>query len=118
MIEARFVVTLTETEVVNQRPDGKIERVALDDLSAIIIETNDSGPLGADVWWLLLGKSKKKTGCVFPQGATGEKAVLDYAQSLPGFDNEMLIEAMGSTENQRFLCWRRPVESDGISPAP
>src|SRR5215471_11714160 len=108
LAESAFVVTVTETEIVNRRPNGEIERVALEDLSAILIETNDSGPFGPDVWWLLLGSSKKKSGCVFPQGATGEDDVLAFAQKLPGFDNRMLMRAMLSTDNERFLCWRRP----------
>lgn len=108
LAESAFVVTVTETEIVNRRPNGEIERVALEDLSAILIETNDSGPFGPDVWWWLLGSSQKKSGCVFPQGATGKDSMLAFAQKLPGFDNRMFMEAMCSTENQRFLCWRRP----------
>ena len=106
--ESAFVVTVTETEIVNRRPNGAVERVALEDLRAIIIETNDSGPFAPDVWWLLIGSSEKKSGCVFPQGATGHDDVLAFAQKLPGFDNRMFIQAMTSTENNRFLCWRRP----------
>lgn len=101
--EAAFVVGISEGEIVNQRPEGKIERVKLSDLKAVIIETNDSGPWGADLWWILVGT--EDSGCVFPGGATGEKEVLEEVQKLPGFDNKVFIEAMTSTSNQRFLCW-------------
>ena len=49
MSEASFVVTVSETEIVNHRPEGTVERVVLADLKAVLIETNDSGPWGADV---------------------------------------------------------------------
>jgi hypothetical protein len=101
--EAAFVVRLSGNEIINQRPDGQVERIALANLKAVIIETNDSGPWGTDVWWILVGN--EKTGCVFPGGASGEKEILEAVQKLPGFDNEVFIEAMGSTANQRFLCW-------------
>ena len=102
--EAAFVVKLTDEGVKCHRPDGKIESVTWDDLQGVLIETNDQGPIGTDVYWILAGK---RSGCVIPQGATGEDALLGRLQALPGFDNQALIDAMRSTENQRFVCWRR-----------
>ena len=104
--EAKFIVSISNGEIINQRPEGKIERVAISNLKAVIIETNDTGPWGADVWWILLIGSGEN-GCVFPGGATGEKDILQAVQALPGFDNETFIKAMGSTSNQRFLCWKK-----------
>jgi hypothetical protein len=105
--ESRFRVEVTETEIVSHRPGGKVERVAFAELRAVIIETNDSGPWGADVWWILVG-SGPGSGCVYPGGATGEQEALTALQRLPGFDNRKLIEAMGSTSNARFVCWQAP----------
>lgn len=103
--ECLFVVTVSESEIVAQRPDGKIERVSIGDLEEVTIVTNDSGPSGADVWWLLVG-SKPNAGCAFPGGATGEAKVLEFVQQLPGFNNQAFIEAMTCTSNARFVCWR------------
>ncbi|MDQ3813865.1 MAG: hypothetical protein M3347_07920, partial [Armatimonadota bacterium] len=64
--ESRYIVTVSETEVSCQHPDGLIETVRWDDLRAVVIETNDSGPWLADVWWILVGT---QSGCVIPQGA-------------------------------------------------
>ena len=33
--------------------------------------------------------------------------LLSRLQQLPGFDNEAVIKAMGSTNNAKFLCWKR-----------
>lgn len=73
------------------------------DLGAVHMETNDSGPWGADVWWLL----EDKSGVVkvaFPQLATGENTVLERLQMLSGFQ----VNGMNSMENARFPCWPPP----------
>jgi len=104
-LEAGFQLEVTETEIINNRPNGVVERILLSDLKAVIIETNDSGPASSDVWIMLVG-SHEKSGCVFPQGATGEKSVIEVLFKLPGFDYKVFIEAMSSPENRRFLCWQ------------
>ena len=101
--EAAFVVNVTDEGVASRRPNGYIEAVTWTDLRAVLIETNDEGPIGPDVFWILVWR---QGGCVIPQGATGEDALLIRLQALPGFDNDALIAAMSSTANQRFLCWR------------
>lgn len=103
--ESQFVVRVTDSDVVCERPDGQTERVAWEELQAFIVETTDGGPWVADVFWILVGANN--SGCVIPQGATGDKALLERLQQLPGFNNEELIRAMGSTSNQKFLCWQR-----------
>jgi len=80
--------------------------VRKDDLSGVAIQTNDTGPWGADVWWLLFG-CNDQLSCAFPQGATGESALIDYLFALPSFDHGEMIKAMTSTENVTFAVWRR-----------
>jgi hypothetical protein len=65
----------------------------------------DEGPFVDDVFFLLLGNDGK--GCCVPPGAEGSGPLLDRLQALPGFDNGKVIEAMGSTGNARFVCWRK-----------
>ena len=103
--ESRFVVTVDPDRFVCRRPSGDQESVRWDELEVVIIETNDTGPWGCDVWWILGGR-EAKSGCVIPQGATGEKELLEMLQRLPGFDNQALIDAMCCVHNKRFLCWR------------
>ncbi|MES2819634.1 MAG: hypothetical protein V4812_11690 [Pseudomonadota bacterium] len=106
--EAAFVLSIVDGEIISRRPEGSTERVALTDLRAVIIETNDSGPWGSDLWWILVGS--QNNGCVFPGGATGEQVILAALQQLPGFDNERLMQAMTSIGNGRFLCWENPID--------
>lgn len=83
-----------------------VRQLAKSDLSGVVIETNDSGPWGADVWWLLFGVDDK-VALAYPQGATDEDETLAYLMSLPGFDHEKMVEAMSSTGNAVFPVWRR-----------
>lgn len=102
--EADFIVEVSDTEISCRRPDGTVERVTVAELQGILIETTSDGPFVPDVFWILVGTSG---GCVIPQGATGESVLLERLQKLPGFDNEALIQAMGSTDDRKFLCWER-----------
>jgi hypothetical protein len=86
---------------------GEGRSIALALLSGVAIETNDSGPWGADLWWLLFDKDDH-LACQFPQGATGEQSVVDQLMALPGFDHGRMIEAMRSTDNAIFPVWRKP----------
>lgn len=106
--ECLFTVTVSETDIVIRRPDGQSESLPLVELSKVTIVTNDSGPWGADVWWVMEGATGKSS-CAFPQGATGESKALEYVQGLPAFNNEAFIQAMGSTSNSRFVCWQKRI---------
>jgi hypothetical protein len=75
----------------------------LADVGAVYVETNDTGPWGADVWWLLNDQTGE-TKVAFPQGATGEQAALYRLRLLPGFE----VRGMNLTENARFMCWPTP----------
>jgi hypothetical protein len=102
--ETQFMVEVTSAdEIVCRRPDQPEQRIKIADLGAVYVETNDSGPWGADVWWVLDDKDGQ-TRVVFPQMATGDYAVLERLQLLPGFE----VRGMNSTENARFKCWPTP----------
>ncbi len=107
MPEAKWLVEC-EGDVLQATDDKQnVQRLAKSDLTGVIIETNDSGPWGADVWWLLFGPDDR-VALAYPQGAADENAMLTYLMSLPGFDNEKMTEAMRSTDNAVFPVWRRP----------
>lgn len=99
--EAQFVVEVTaDDEIVCQAPEQPEQRIRMADVAAVYVETNDSGPWGADVWWLL-NDGKGQTRVAFPQLATGEDAALKRLRQLPGFE----VRGMNSTGNWRFMCW-------------
>ena len=106
MSEADYIVSLDGEHIVVTDPEGEQTTLVLAELNGVMIETNDSGPLGADVWWLLFG-ADDRIAVAFPQGASGEQAAIDWLIGLPGFDHDAMIMAMGSTANAVFAVWRR-----------
>ena len=100
---SRAYVVVTDKGIAYHRTSGDIEAVDWADLRTVLIETTDGGPYFPDVFWILIGD---QGGCVIPQGIVGEEVLAERLLALPGFDQSALIEAMSSTTNQRFLCWR------------
>lgn len=100
--EAHFVVEVTsDDEIVCRAPKQAEQRIRMADIAAVYLETNDSGPWGADVWWLL-NDNTGQTQVAFPQLATGEDAALERLRQLPGFE----VQGMNSGENGQFICWQ------------
>jgi hypothetical protein len=80
---------------------GAAQSIAWSDVQRILVKTNDSGPWGADVWWVLEGTTSK---CEFPQGATGEDAALaEIRRRFPSFE----VKGMNSVTNATFVCWEK-----------
>ena len=94
---------------VTSRRGAVVEHVRWAELAEVRILTTDDGPLADDVFFVLVAGAG---GCMVPQGAGGCDALLRRLQELPGFRNESVIEAMGSTEFREFLCWRRDASAD------
>lgn len=103
--EALLVVEVTEDDEVICRSPGRPEqRIRMSDLGSVYVETNDRGPWGADVWWLL-NNSAGETKVAFPQLSTGEDLVLERLKLLPAFE----VRGMDSTSDARFTCGQSKV---------
>ena len=98
-------VVVDDRGVQRRRGDAIAEEVAWDDLVGVDIVTTDQGPYVEDVFFVLHGKDGK--GCVVRQEDAVKAKLLDRLQSLPGFDNGKVIEAMCCAENARFVCWKK-----------
>jgi hypothetical protein len=102
--KAAYHVTISLNDVIEcRRPDGVVERVPMAEARAIYVETNDSGPWGADVWWLIEGSSGQ-IEVAFPQLATGDDQALARFRQIPGFE----VKGMNSIANARFEYWKAP----------
>ncbi len=97
-------VTFDDERIVSMRASGQQETVRWDALQEVSIITSDEGPFVDDLHWVLLGVPG---GCAVAGSAAGASELLARLQSLPGFNNEAVIQAMGSTSNARFVCWTR-----------
>jgi hypothetical protein len=105
MPEALSRVACDEAGVSLTTPQGRVEHLPWSRLAAVEVHTNDSGPWGTDVWFVLHGDG---AGLAIPHGATGDSELVEHLQRLPDFDHTALLEAMVSTENRVFRCWTRP----------
>jgi hypothetical protein len=99
-------VLLTEDTVIFRGPKGREETIRLDELSECSIVTTDEGPYRDDVFFLL-ARLNPESGIAIPQSAEGFGELLARLQTLPGFDNQAVIQAMGSTTQAKFVCWKR-----------
>ncbi len=104
--KTRDRVAFNEDAVTRARPDGAEETIRWADLHEVGILTTDEGPLEEDVFFLLMA-ADGKSGCCVPQSADGSEELFERLQQLPGFDNEAVFKAMGSTAKARFVCWKR-----------
>lgn len=84
-----------------------IESVRWDELAGVDVMTTAGGPLGEDVFWVLIGSDESGTGAVIPQRVAPEELV-DRLTALAGFDHDAMIDALGSTREATFVCWRAP----------
>lgn len=99
--ENKFIVEVTNTTFLVTNPDGTVAVLLLKDISSIIVKTNDTGPWGMDVWFIIMGQDGEF--CTYPMGATNDLLALDYYATLPGFE----LKGMNSTENALFVCWEK-----------
>lgn len=99
------------------RCGGRIDEIAWGDLIEVGILTTDEGPIQEDVFFMLLGPTKEK-GCSIPQGADGSQKLLERLGCLPDFDQGAVIRAMGSTSNNRFVCWQKKEANQSSQPPP
>ena len=95
---------MDDQSVTCRRAGGLVETVRWDDLRAVLVMTTSDGPFTDDVFWVLAGEN---SGCVVPSEADGCDKLLERLQRLPGFDNAAVVEAMGCTDDRRFVCWQR-----------
>ncbi|MEB2542395.1 hypothetical protein [Burkholderia cenocepacia] len=101
-----WTVTATDTRIEATDGTGAMRSIALSDLGAIVIETNDQGPFASDIWWILFD-TNKQFACAFPQDAEGAKAAVDRLLDLPGIDHRKVIDAQTSIQNATFPIWAR-----------
>jgi hypothetical protein len=102
--ESDWNVGFDDEIIWSKSPSGQKEEIFWTKVKAIFIETNDLGPFSSDVFWHVAGENIRIT---FPLGATGEKEMLSRFQKLKNFNNEEVIAAMSTTDNQVFKVWQQ-----------
>ncbi|MDR3492556.1 MAG: hypothetical protein P4M12_11065 [Gammaproteobacteria bacterium] len=67
-----------------------------------IVETNDSGPFGEDIFFILVTETDE---IKIPQSIVDDNEFDEITQRFPNFDYAVFIEAMSSCKNFQFICW-------------
>lgn len=99
-----YLVEVTDVAIHVTEPDGATASITRADIAEIAIVTDDAGPWQEDVWWVVTHKTG--SSLMYPNGAIGEQDAIGWFNELPGFDDKMVIKAMGSTSVDRFICWK------------
>ncbi len=104
---AAGVVEVHEGRVLFLAPGQDGGAVDVRELSRVEIVTTDTGPFGPDVFWVLTQPGQPLL--TIPSEAAGTGDLFDALSALPGVSWEKVTEAMGSTDNARFLIWEKTV---------
>jgi len=94
-------VSFSEGGIVTSDGQGSRRELPLRDLRRVIVATDDSGPWGADVVFLL-HSDDPDPAAVFPLEAAGRDSFVEWLSAQPGYQDRELAKAMGSTQVARF----------------
>lgn len=64
MFEREVIVRFDNAGISVAYPSGTVQSIFWHEINCVATETNDSGPWGADVWWLLEGTDRR---CTYPR---------------------------------------------------
>jgi hypothetical protein len=79
-------------------------RFPVRELRRVVVQTDDSGPWGADVLYFLFTEQPQPAG-VFPIEAQGCQEFVQWLSGLPGYRDRELARAMASTDVARFVVY-------------
>ena len=102
--ESYWIVSINDETISTVDFEKRENSILISEIEVITILTNDTGPVGIDLWWNLSGNGKN---VYIPNGATGEVEMTERLQKLANFDNEELKQAMRCTNNMEFIVWRK-----------
>lgn len=109
MFEREVRVEDKDGQVTATFPGGESQSVSWSRLEKVEVLIDDSGPWGADFWWVLTDANGH---CSYPQGAIGEVELIPKLKKLHGFDCDALGRAMRCTDVAKFECWVAPNAAD------
>ena len=95
-------VTLDAEGISVLTPADRPRSVSWNQLVEVSVLTTADGPLADDVFLVLRGADG--SACIVPHALVTE--FVGHLLRLPGFDHQRFIEAMGSTDEARVVCWK------------
>lgn len=110
----RWSVRIVSDHIVTADGYGELRYLAIADLTKIVVATDDSGPWGADVVYLLHGVGPDPVG-MFPLEATGSQTFVEWLSQRAGYNDREHRRAMGSTRVARFTIFEAAPADQTIS---
>ena len=86
---------------------GTTRELRVENLRAVVVATDDSGPWGDDFVFLLYEHGSDPVG-LFPLEAHGRAEFIDWLSSQPGYNDAEMSKASASTRVARFKVYERP----------
>ncbi|WP_419809196.1 hypothetical protein [Sphingomonas sp.] len=87
--------------IVTSDGGGDDRALPIQTLRRVVVATDDSGPWGADLVFLLYSNDPEPA-CLFPLEANGRGDFVKWLAAQPGYRERDLEKAMGSTAVARF----------------
>lgn len=100
----RWSVHIESDHIVTADGHGEMRCLAIADLTKVVVATDDSGPWGPDVVYLLYGVGPDPVG-MFPLEATGCQTFVTWLSQRAGYNDRKHRRAMGSTQVARFTIF-------------
>jgi hypothetical protein len=102
-----WTVTVVDGVIAINDGQGTERTVLVRELRRVVVATDDSGPWGEDVVFLLYSEATEPTG-IFPLEANGVQDFVAWLKALPGYHDRELANAMSSTKVARFVIYEAP----------
>jgi hypothetical protein len=107
---AKWSVAIEGDSIVTSDGSETTRNLSIPELRKVVVQTDDSGPWGADVLYFLF-TGDTEPAAVFPLEAQGCQNFVEWLSSLPGYDDRELARAMGSTSVARFVVFEARLTS-------
>lgn len=108
--KSAYKVWMTECHLATVDPGGKATHIAWEALQQVTIFTTSDGPWDEDVFWAFYTE-RDEPALVLPSEVWSGDSLRSLVDHLPGFDDEQLKQAVGSTTDAAFLVWKKPSAS-------
>ncbi len=106
-LDTEWIVSIVDSSISATDHTGATKAILISEVERVVIETNDTGPIGTDLWWLVFNAAGQ-LGTAFPNDAKGCGELAAVLSAWVGFDAGELLKAMCSTSNAVFEVYRRP----------
>lgn len=106
--EHPFIITCDDIQIkLTDERSSESHAAAWSSIDRITVYTTGEGPWREDAYFVFECKSDKPF--IVPSEARGVGELITKLTSLDGFDIQLFMVAMGCTNNQRFICWEKPI---------